>query len=168
MRRTAVLLCAGVILAAAPAGAAVAGPSREFLPLPPQIVLEGVCPSFDIVADILVNREYAITFTDANGDPVRTITTGSLVVRLTNPENDASEVLNISGPGVTTYHADGSTTLKAHGSWYLFYFPGQLGAGSEGTSFLHTGAITVVTADDGTAVFVSDAGRTEDICETLG
>jgi hypothetical protein len=167
MRRIVVLLCAGVILVAAPAGAASARPTREYLPLPPQIVLEGVCP-FDIVADILVNREYAITFSDANGDPVRTITTGSLVVRLTNAENDASEVYNISGPGETIYHEDGSTTLRARGRWFLFYFPGQLGAGSEGTGFLHTGSITIVTAADGTAVFVSDAGRTEDICRSLG
>ena len=167
MRRTVVVVVLGSLLAVVPLLGASAGPTREFLPLPDRIVLDDVCPTFSIVADILANKEYATTFTDANGDPVRSLTTGTLKVRLTNPENDASVVLNISGPGTTTYHADGSSTLVARGTWFFFFFPGQLAPGSEGSSILHTGTLTLLTNADGTQEIVSERGRTEDLCARL-
>lgn len=168
MRRAVIVLAAGVMLAVVPsAGASARPPTREFVPLPAQIVLDDVCPSFSIVADILTNKVFATTFTDASGDPVRVITTGALKVRLTNPENDESAVRNISGPGTTTFNADGSTTLVARGTWFFFFFPGQLSLGSEGSSIVHTGTLTLVTHPDGTQTIVSKSGRTEDLCATL-
>ena len=168
MRRIASLIAVAAMFAIVPTSSASAGPVREYAPLPPQIVLDDVCPDFGIVADILVNKEYALTFSDANGDPSRVITTGRLVVRLTNPENGSSIVRNISGPGELVFHADGSTTLTASGTWFLFYVAGELGPGSEATSFINRGRVVVDTGPDGTATIRSQTGSLEDVCTTLG
>jgi hypothetical protein len=169
MRRAAALCAVAVLITLTFAMSATAkAPTREFLPLPDRIVLRNVCPDFRIVADILVNREYGITFTDANGDPIRMITQGSLVVRLTNPENGESIVLNISGPGELVFHADGSSTQTARGTWFLFFFEGQLGGGMSGTGFVNSGQVVFVNNADGTATILSQTGRMEDVCVTLG
>ena len=168
MRRIASLVAVAAMFAVVPMSSVSARPVREYAALPPQIALEGVCPELDIVADILVNKEYSLTFPDANGDPARVITTGRLVVRLTNPENGSSIVRNISGPGETVYHADGSRTLTARGTWFLFYVAGELGPGSEATSFVNRGRIVVDTQADGTATIRSQTGTLEDVCATLG
>ncbi len=171
MRRSATLcaVAVAIVITLTSATSAIAKkPTREFMPLPDTIVLEGVCPDLTIVADILVNREYGITFTDANGDPIRTITQGSLVVRLTNPENGTSIVRNISGPGELVYHADGSSTQTARGAWFLFFFEGQLGAGVDGTGFVNHGQVVFVTYPDGSATILSRTGNYEDVCATLG
>jgi hypothetical protein len=55
MRRAALLLTVAALMSVATMSSAAAGPVREPLPLPPQIVLDGVLPDFRIVADIQVN-----------------------------------------------------------------------------------------------------------------
>ena len=127
----------------------------------------GRLPDLDIVADILVNREYALTWSDANGDPIRTITTGTLKVRLTNPDNGVSILRNISGPGTTTFHEDGSSTLRARGTWFFFFFADQLGARSPPMSIVNTGTIVIDTFPDGTQAIRSHTGQQEDVCATL-
>ena len=72
---------------------------------------------------------------------MRTITNGTLKVRLTEPDSGTSIVRNISGPGTTIFHADGSSTLTARGTWFFFFFPGDLGPGSEPMSIVNTGTI---------------------------
>ena len=169
MRRAAMLCAVAALITLTSATSATAkAPTREPLPLPDRIVLRNVCPDFRIVADILVNREHGITFSDANGDPIRMITQGSLVVRLTNPENGESIVLNISGPGELVFHADGSSTQTARGTWFLFFFEGQLGAGMSGTGFVNSGQVVFVNNADGTATILSQTGKMEDVCATLG
>jgi hypothetical protein len=167
VRRTAAVLSVAVLLAIAPVASANARPTREYLPLPDRIVLNGVCPHFSIVADILVNREYGITFSDANGDPARMLTQGSLVVRLTNRRSDISVVRNISGPGETIFHADGSTTLTTRGTWFLFFTAGQRGPGTPADSIVHRGRMVILTHPDGSQTIESEHGITEDLCATL-
>ena len=168
-RRVAVLLSVLACLMLTPAmHAAASPPTREDQLLPPTIRLRSVCPDIRvIVADILANTEVATTWSDANGDPVRTIVTGRLVVRLTNPDSGVSIVRNISGPGETVFHANGSTTLTATGSWFNFYAPGQLGAGSAPTSFLTHGRLVIDTDANGVSTIVSRTGTLEDVCATL-
>ena len=165
MRRLAVLVSIASLVLLIPSSASAGKPVKEPLLLPPVIELPGVCPDFGIVADILVNREYAKTWFNASGDPVRTITNGTLKVRLTEPDSGTSIVRNISGPGTTIFHADGSSTLTARGTWF---FPGDLGAGSEPMSFVNTGTIVIHTAPNGIQSIRSRTGRVEDVCATLG
>ena len=156
MRRVALVCGVAVVLSLMSSDSAIAtAPTREFAPLPEQIVLEGVCPDLTIVADVLLNREYTITFSDANGDPIRVLTQGTLKVRLTNPENGVSIVRNISGPGETVFHADGSSTLTSRGAWFFFFTEGQLGADSPPTSFISHGRIVLVTDPNGSQVLES-------------
>lgn len=167
LRRTTVFVSIVSAMLLIPTSASAGKPVRQPLPLPPVIELPGVCPDLDIVADILVNREYALTWSDANGDPVRTITTGTLKVRLTNPDNDVSILRNISGPGTTTFHRDGSTTLRARGTWFFFFFADQLGSGSPPMSIINTGTIVIDTFPDGTQDIRSRTGQQEDVCPAL-
>lgn len=90
------------------------------------------------------------------------------MVRLTNPENGSSIVRNISGPGETVFHADGSTTLTARSTWFLFYSPGQLGPGSEAMSFVNRARVVVDTQPDGTATIRSQTVSLEDVRVALG
>ena len=168
MRKFAVVASIASLVVLVPASAWAGKPVKEPLPLPPVIELPGVCPDFGIVADILVNREFAKTWSDAQGDPIRTITTGTLKVRLTNPDNGESIVRNISGPGTTIFHPDGSSTLTARGNWFFFFFPGDLGPGSAPMSIVNTGTIVIHTAPDGTQSILARTGRVENVCVTLG
>lgn len=169
MRRAATLCAVALAISLMSVTPAIANaPTRQYLPLPDRIVLSGVCADFTIVADILVNREYGITFTDANGDPIRTITQGSLVVRLTNPENGTSIVRNISGPGELVFHADGSSTQTSSGTWFLFFFEDQLGTGVPGAAFVNRGQVVFVNNADGSVTILSQTGTSEDVCATLG
>jgi hypothetical protein len=168
MRRLAVLVSIASLVLLIPMSASASKPVKEPLPLPPVIELPGVCPGSGIVADILANREQAKTWSDANGDPVRTITTGTLKVRLTDPDSGTSIMRNISGPGTTIFHADGSSTLTARGTWFFFFFPGDLGPGSEPMSIINSGQIVIHTDPNGTQSIRSRTGTLEDVCKTLG
>ena len=167
MRRIFVLLLSALAMLMVPTSASAGKPVREPSPLPPVVELPGVCPDFGIVADILVDRVYTKTWFDANGDPIRSMTNGTLKVRLTNPENDVSILRNISGPGTTTFHEDGSTTLMARGTWFFFFFAGGLGVGSPPMSIINTGTIVIDTFPDGTQAIRSRTGQQEDVCATL-
>ena len=168
MRRMASLLTLAALFALAPAGLAHAGPTREYLPIPTPLDLEGVCPDLTIHADILVNREYGITFSDTNGDPVRMLTAGTLKVRLTNLDNGTSIVRNISGPGETIFHEDGSTTLTSRGTWFFFYSEGQLDSDPSAHSVILNGRTVTLTRADGTQKILAQTGTVEDVCAELG
>jgi hypothetical protein len=96
MRRISIFLLAAIttLMTAAPASAAA--PSREFLAAGPFDV-DGPCP-FVVHVEYPVNKEYLISFTDANGDLTRAIIQGDLVASYTNVENGRSVTLNVSGP----------------------------------------------------------------------
>ena len=113
------------------------GGTRDFLPAGPFDVV-GACP-FVVHVDYLVNKEYAITFTDANGNPTHAIVQGDLVARFTNVSNGHSVTINISGPGRYDFGSDGSLLVTAWGNWTFPFVPGQLGAGAPGELILNQG-----------------------------
>jgi hypothetical protein len=153
------------LLTAGPASAGM--PTREFLPAEPFDLDAGPCP-FVIHVEFPVNKEYAITFTDADGNPTRVIVQGALVATLTNTENDESVTLNISGPGTTTFREDGSTLLQASGNWAIFFFPGQLGPGAPGSLVYNQGRIVILTAANGfDQTILSQSGPQTDVCALL-
>ena len=75
--------------------AAADKPTREFVPAPSEFTLDASICGFDVLVEVLTNKEYAITF--SNG---MTTVVGPLSVRLTNLDDPTqSIVLNIPGPG---------------------------------------------------------------------
>jgi hypothetical protein len=56
----------------------------------------------------------------------------------------------------------------ARGTWFFFFFAGDLGAGSPPMSIVNTGTIVIDTLPDGTQAIRSHTGQQEDVCATLG
>jgi hypothetical protein len=77
-------------------GAAAARPSTEFLPAPDGL-LDTSC-GYEILVTFPVQKEYLRTFFDRDGDVVKLIITGNLVVTFTNTATRESLTSNISGP----------------------------------------------------------------------
>jgi hypothetical protein len=119
-RRLAITGGIAAALLAVTAPATLAGkPVTEPLEYPSQISFEAgdPCP-FALVVDFLDNKEKVKTFTSNGWD--RSFVSGLLVVRVSNPENGSSRVFNISGPGPTLQHDDGSSTVYFYGNSIVF------------------------------------------------
>ncbi len=156
MRRLfAVAISAGAfILAATPAAAGA--PVREPVPTPPPFVVDGACP-FGVGVQTTLNSEYTISFTDASGNPVKQITTGHLVVILSNVDSGKSLTVNLSGPSIFTANPDGSFTLE-----FLGPQAGVIG----GFFVLGAGRTVFQIAPDDTMT-VTQVGHFRDLCALL-
>jgi hypothetical protein len=152
------------LLAAAPASAGA--PTREFLPAGP-FDITGACP-FVVHVDYLANKEYAITFTDADGNPTHAIVQGDLVAKFTNVSNEHSVTINISGPGRYDFGSDGSLLVTAWGNWTFPFVPGQLGPGAPGELILNQGTLVLFIAPNGfDETIVSHTGKQTDVCAMI-
>jgi hypothetical protein len=100
MRRIAIPLGVAMALAAVMPAAAVTV-TREPAPLPD--LIEDTSCGYLILVRFPVNRESTITVYDADGDPLRQITSGPLVVTFTNATTQESLTANISGPTVIDF-----------------------------------------------------------------
>lgn len=146
---------------AAPSLALAKGPTREPLVYPPEgfLIPAGFACEFDLQVDFLVNREITKTWSDAEGDPIRSLVTGSLVARLTNVDADRSIVVNIGGPSWFHYNADGTISQVFLGrSSPLFEGVFYLSVGRH--DFLLDGNLALIAAG-------SKSGRSIDICAML-
>jgi hypothetical protein len=121
-------------------------PVREPLPAPPSFTISGSC-GFDVMADVLVNKEFITTF--SNG---MQIITGRLVVRLTNAENPSkSVVLQVNGPGKedvanpATFNLSGNSLIFFQGVLRLTRGPVSITFDANGnvTSFTQTSTSSV-------------------------
>ena len=149
------------LLLALSAPAASAGqPVREALELPDSIeVAAGDGCAFPILLDILVNKEFNASVEKANGE-TWTRVTGRLVVRVTNEGNGHSVVVNISGPGLTIVHADGSSTVSFLGKGLPF---------ADNGFYVTSGPIFQEYAPDGSLLSTSaPRGSARDLCVELG
>ena len=91
------MVLAGLAAALATAGSVAAVPPQtEFLP-PPDGLLDTSC-GYEILVTFPVQREYLRTYFDHDGNAVKLIVTGALVVTFTNTATGASFTANISGP----------------------------------------------------------------------
>ena len=155
-----VLAIAAVLFSAA--GAAAAGPVRQPVEYPPEgfFLPAGSACEFDLQVDFPVNREKMTTFMDSEGNPIRSLITGSLVVRLTNVENDASTVINISGPLRLVFDEDGTATQYFHGRSIAFF---------DGIFYLAIGRHLFLVDQTGFGVIEEGrkSGRSIDVCATL-
>ena len=143
---------------AAPAVGA-SGPVRAKLEFPPTGTFPGVC-SFDVNFAIVVNNEFTITFFDSAGKPVSAITQGRLVVTFSNASSPSHAVtLNISGPGKTTFNADGSQTIVFLGNGVVFF---------AGDTVLSSGRLVVLATDPLLpAQLISASGNQRSLCAML-
>jgi hypothetical protein len=104
MKRASPVLAGQVLLVSAHQAFA-ASPSREPAPLPDLIEDESCGYLVDVTFP--VNDEFAILFVDAEGNLVRVIIAGRLVVTFTNHATGESITANISGPTILNF-ADGT------------------------------------------------------------
>jgi hypothetical protein len=82
-------------------------PNRDYLAAPAIIdFAAGDLCDFPVRIEILVNKEYGLTFFDEAGQPVRTIATGRLITRLVNLDTSKAVVINASGPALIVYEGD--------------------------------------------------------------
>lgn len=133
--------------------AAADKPTREFVPAPSEFTLDASICGFDVLVEVLTNKEYAITF--SNG---MTTIVGALSVRLTNLDDTTqSIVLNIPGPGFFD-----ESGLTAIGPWLNWFFPGDLGPGSPGVLVYTVGRVRI----DESGLHLL-AGRQVDLCAEL-
>jgi hypothetical protein len=110
MRRPVTALSLALVLAAFALPAAAAKPDRVPIEIPGNFLAfpAGAACEFPVSIEILVNREYVKTWTDADGNPIRAQTNGSLRIRVINDITDESVDLNVGGPGRNLYQADGT------------------------------------------------------------
>ena len=132
-------------------------PATEPEDYPDQITFAaGDACEFPVVVDFLANKEKVKTFSSNGWD--RSFISGLLVVRLTNPENGSSNVFNISGPGPTIVHADGSSTVYFYGTSVVF---------GPGFMLATSGPAWQDYAADGTLTGTHTPHRTLDVCALL-
>ena len=154
----------GLLSVATPATAA---PNSTVEPVPDvnaTVPAGALCP-FEVSVETLLNTEKLRTFFDAQGDPTVALLSGRLIWRFTNTETGASIVRNISGPGRTVFHDDGSTTQIFLGRSALAFFDGEpLGPSAP----IVSGPAILDYDADGDLVSAEIRGHiTEDVCETL-
>jgi hypothetical protein len=127
-------------------------PTREPLPAPPSFTISGSC-SFDVQADVVVNKEFITTFTSG-----KQIITGRLVVRVTNLDNPSkSLVLQVSGPGIEDLSNPSTFNLSGTS---LFYGPGAL--------LLTRGPVSVTFDESGNPTsFTQTSASSVDLCAVL-
>jgi hypothetical protein len=153
--RTSTSVLAAILVSILAVPAALADrPVRQPLPAPPSFTISGSC-SFDVNADVLVNKEFATTF--SNG---MQIITGRLVVRLTNAANPSkSVVVQVNGPGKedlanpSTFNLSGSS---------LIFGPGV------GGLLLTRGPVSLTFDENGNVASVTQTSASSvDLCTVL-
>jgi len=117
----AVALAAGVV-GGLPATVSAAQPTREFAPLPDQ-VLTYDC-GYEIQLTWPVDREYIKTFYDQDGNLARVIINGSATIVYTNTATGVSLTENAGGPAHYGFKSGGSG--EGHTAFNTFVFVGRI------------------------------------------
>ena len=146
-------------------GASAGPPEREEVPdeaFEDFTIDAGPC-DFDVAIHVVAHDLHTITFFDDQGNPVREITEGRLVVQMTNADTLNSVVRNVSGPAFFTFE---DSIRVATGPALFWFFPDERGDGSPGAFFINYGRI--VQHLGATTETLSQTGTQEDLCATLG
>lgn len=102
-----------IVVQSSPAQAA--GPTRVALDNQPIPFAAGVACPFPVLLTPTVSSEVLKLWTDPDGNPVRALITGNLVVRTTNLDTGASITQDASGPVDVRYNPDGSQDVTFTG-----------------------------------------------------
>jgi hypothetical protein len=163
MRRTAlrILLAITVLGAVAPAGAA---PPREPVVFVPFTLPANRC-GFPVDIGLVSNNEYQQVTTLGDGTTVTKIT-GRLVLSFTNTVTGFTIIRNLSGPGTSIAHPNGSGTFTGEGlTWFGFGPISQGNTGEPGLVF--TSGLVVIQFAGGAVTSFSLAGHQVNGCELL-
>jgi hypothetical protein len=154
-----VVLSAAALSLTSAGGLAAGNPGRTPLPTPPDVTGPLCGPSIgNVVAHISVNREYLLTFTEADGT-MRFGING--FAQSTVTANGKTLAFNSSGPATITVNSDG-TTARIISEGHAFV----IGPTGPNTGILLvTGRITVDLAT-GNVIILS--GNVTDVCALLG
>ena len=150
-------LLAGLLVAIAAAAltapvATAAKPTREHVTFSDR-TFTGQC-SFAVFRHVLVNRSVLTTYSDGTQR-----LTGTFKERLTNVDTGKFIDVNASGPVLTIFHLDGSST-EINGGRQFLRPPGRL--------LITTGRVIVERNAAATIVgFTQEGGTTQDVCELL-
>ena len=126
------------------------------------------CPAFDLGVKGTGDKRIMRSFTDRNGNPVRTLTAGKgFTLTFTNRSTGNSLTLPSSGSVQrTTINNDGTSTVVSTGHNVLIFFPTDIPAGPSTTLYVGQVVYTVVNAS-GVFTLQSTSGRTTDLCALL-
>ena len=154
LRRVSIAFAVLLLSIAVAPPVAATKPDRQFAPSA-GVLISGFC-DFDVQLDIVVNKEYATTFYDRDGNVVRVHIAGRFVNRLTNTTTGEAVEINVSGPGLFLSDEEG-LTVQARGRWLLF-FAGE---------FVVVSGHTVLRVDAAGESIVSRRGSQIDVCSLL-
>jgi len=163
-------LCAlAVLLTILARPAAAQGPTIQYLDLPPgfTFTLSGVC-SFDVLEQLLGNKEKLISFYDQDGNLTLQLINGVNKWRFTNLNNGKVLDINASGPGKLTLQPGDITRVEGGGVSFFTVTPGP-GVPPDFPAFALTRGRTVAELDaffNIVGVSVVN-GTVQDICAML-
>jgi len=129
-------------------------PIKEPAPAPSTFTGQ-FCADFTVQVNILVNTEFAITF--SNG---RVIVAGRLIAQVINLETGESITVNVSGPVFVDASGD---VLILRGNSLLFAEAGDFGPGTRATVVVTSGTVTFRTGVPGYTL----RGHSRDLCAEL-
>ena len=145
-----------------PGGGTVTGPTP--VPEPPSDLAAGEVCAFPVHLTFPVNQQQAWTYTNATGRTTAAYVRGRLVGVITRTDTGRSVTRDLSGQGVQTFRADGSSTLTGYGSALIGFHTGDAPSNQLLVLAPHGFArVTVDATGHRTLVF----GSGEDLCRTL-
>ncbi len=149
----------GLMLCALP----LAASAQTYFELPAPLA----CSDFDLGIDSSDNNQQFKEFKDADGNVVRTLSTGTgSAVKITNLGSGKTYSTKSNGANTQTrYNADGSSTVTATGHTVLIMFPTDIPPGP--STRLIVGRLVYSVSTDGVWSIQSISGKTSDICEIL-
>jgi hypothetical protein len=166
MRTLRAFVIAGLaVLVLAPSANAVKPLIEPFVNQPASFPAGVVCADFGVDLTIDVDAQTSKTFFDREGNPVRQLVTGRLVLTVTNADTGQSLTTRLGDAIHVIINADGSVTVIGTGNVLLFWFPTDVPAGPSAT--LYSGRIAFTVSPTGVGNFLSANGKAVDICAAL-
>ncbi len=164
MRHVALLLTVAAVLGSG-SPATAADPPDQVIDLPAGVA----CNDFDLRVEIRGGNQVFKTFTDKNGNVVRTLSAGKgSALLFINLSTDATFSLKANGSVThTTVNPDGSSTVAATGHNVVILFPTDVPPGPSTTLYVGRFVFTVSPPPDNVFTVQSFSGQTTDICDAL-